>query len=109
MTDKIENNYIEELKKEIKELKIRLERIEEFLLAFPSVEEYLSKDDSSSEDVLTEEAIKTVKQYRKASTSLLQRRLSIGYTRAARLMDVLEEKGIVGPAEGIIPRKVLVN
>jgi DNA segregation ATPase FtsK/SpoIIIE, S-DNA-T family len=45
---------------------------------------------------------------KKASISLLQRRLRIGYTRAARLIDVLEEKGIIGPAEsGAKPREVI--
>ncbi len=60
------------------------------------------------EDELLEEAIKAVREMKKASISLLQRRLRIGYTRAARLIDVLEEKGIVGPAEsGAKPREVI--
>jgi len=46
---------------------------------------------------------------RKASASLLQRRLSIGYARAARLLDLLEERGVVGPAEGAKPRDVFIN
>lgn len=58
------------------------------------------------EDSLYEEAKRIVIQARKASASLLQRRLQIGYARAARLIDMLEEKGIVGPAEGAKPRKV---
>jgi S-DNA-T family DNA segregation ATPase FtsK/SpoIIIE len=60
------------------------------------------------EDELLEEAIKAVREMKKASISLLQRRLRIGYTRAARLIDLLEEKGIVGPAEsGAKPREVI--
>jgi len=60
------------------------------------------------EDELLEEAIKAVREMKKASISLLQRRLRIGYTRAARLIDVLEEKGIIGPAEsGAKPREVI--
>jgi S-DNA-T family DNA segregation ATPase FtsK/SpoIIIE len=51
------------------------------------------------EDELLEEAIRAVREMKKASISLLQRRLRIGYTRAARLIDALEEKGIVGPAK----------
>ena len=43
---------------------------------------------------------------KKASASLLQRRLRIGYARAARLIDILEDKGIVGPAEGARPREI---
>jgi S-DNA-T family DNA segregation ATPase FtsK/SpoIIIE len=44
----------------------------------------------------------------KASTSLLQRRLRLGYTRAARMIDILEARGIVGPADGAKPREVLI-
>jgi S-DNA-T family DNA segregation ATPase FtsK/SpoIIIE len=60
------------------------------------------------EDELLQEAIVAVREMKKASISLLQRRLRIGYTRAARLIDVLEEKGIIGPAEsGAKPREVI--
>ncbi|MCK4926630.1 hypothetical protein KAS10_04625, partial [Candidatus Aerophobetes bacterium] len=45
----------------------------------------------------------------RASTSLLQRRLSIGYNRAARIMDELEKEGVVGPAMGSKPREVLIR
>ncbi|MCD6500437.1 DNA translocase FtsK [bacterium] len=60
-------------------------------------------------DPLYEEAKKTVIEYRKASASLLQRRLQIGYARAARLLDMLEENGVVGPGEGAKPRKVYLE
>ena len=63
----------------------------------------------SKEDPLYEEAKKTVIQSRKASTSLLQRRLGIGYARAARLMDILEERGIVGPQDGAKAREVYMT
>jgi len=63
----------------------------------------------SKEDPLFEEAKRTVIAARKASASLLQRRLGIGYARAARLIDILEERGIVGPADGAKPRDVLVG
>ena len=58
------------------------------------------------EDPLYEEAKRVVFQARKASASLLQRRLRLGYARAARLIDTLEEKGVVGPGEGAKPREV---
>jgi DNA segregation ATPase FtsK/SpoIIIE, S-DNA-T family len=62
----------------------------------------------SDEDELYDEAVEMVRRLGKASVSLLQRRLRIGYTRAARLIDVMEERGIVGPAtEGSKPREVL--
>jgi len=64
---------------------------------------------SEEEEPLYEEAKKIVIEARKASASLLQRRLRIGYARAARLIDMLEGKGIVGPGEGAKPREVYGN
>ena len=61
------------------------------------------------EDDLYEEAYETVVKAQKASASLLQRKLRIGYARAARLLDMLEEKGVVGPADGAKPRQVFVK
>jgi S-DNA-T family DNA segregation ATPase FtsK/SpoIIIE len=61
------------------------------------------------EDPLYEEAKRVVIEARKASASLLQRRLRIGYARAARLIDMLEEKGVVGPGEGAKPREILIK
>jgi len=63
----------------------------------------------SKEDPMYEEAKRTVIQSRKASTSLLQRRLGVGYARAARLMDILEERGVVGPQDGARPREVYMS
>jgi S-DNA-T family DNA segregation ATPase FtsK/SpoIIIE len=64
---------------------------------------------SDGKDALFEEAIRSVCQYDRASASLLQRRLSIGYSRAARILDQLEAAGVVGHAEGSKPRDVLVK
>lgn len=61
------------------------------------------------EDDLLNQAIEVLRGTGKASTSLLQRRLKIGYSRAARMLDLLEEKGIVGPADGSKPRKVFLD
>ncbi len=60
-------------------------------------------------DPLFKDAVDVVTQYERASASLLQRRLSIGYARAARILDELEERGIVGPQEGSKPREVLIR
>ena len=60
------------------------------------------------EDTIYEEARSIVVETRKASASFLQRRLRIGYARAARLLDMMEEKGVVGPADGAKPREVYV-
>ncbi len=61
------------------------------------------------EDEKYEEALEVIKQFGKASASLLQRRLGIGYARAAKLLDILEEKGIIGPADGAKPREVFLS
>lgn len=61
------------------------------------------------QDELFDEAVRTVCQYERASASLLQRRLRVGYSRAARIIDELEAAGIIGPGEGSKPRDVLVR
>ena len=67
------------------------------------------KGNGDETDDLFEEAVRTVCQYDRASASLLQRRLRVGYARAARILDELEEAGIVGTGEGSKPRDVLVK
>jgi len=61
------------------------------------------------EDPLLERAIEIVVTAQTASVSLLQRRLRVGYTRAGRLIDMLERRGIISPYEGSKPRRVLVG
>jgi DNA segregation ATPase FtsK/SpoIIIE, S-DNA-T family len=64
-------------------------------------------DDTDGHDELFEDAVRLVLEFGKASTSLLQRRLRIGYGRAAHLIDMMERDGIVGPADGSKPREIL--
>lgn len=64
--------------------------------------------DNEGDDLLPD-AINVLRSTKRASTSMLQRRLRIGYNRAARLMEVLEERGIVGPENGSSPREILVD
>lgn len=64
---------------------------------------------AEDEDEKYGEAVELVKQYQKASTSLLQRRLGLGYGRAAKIIDLMEERGIIGPANGSKPREVFVQ
>jgi S-DNA-T family DNA segregation ATPase FtsK/SpoIIIE len=67
-------------------------------------------DGSSNEDEgLIEQCIEVIRSEQKASVSLLQRRLRLGYTRAARIMDELEDRGIVGPSKGAEPRDILID
>lgn len=62
-----------------------------------------------ADDGLLEQAVEIIRETHRASTSSLQRRLRIGYTRAARLIDVLEERGIIGPPRGSEPREILID
>ncbi len=66
-----------------------------------------SDSSNDDEDDLYEDARQTVLEAGKASTSYIQRKLRVGYARAARLMDMLEERGVIGPADGSKPREVL--
>ncbi|MBI4085399.1 MAG: DUF87 domain-containing protein [Candidatus Liptonbacteria bacterium] len=68
-------------------------------------------DESLEEDLdeMYDEAVEVVRQAQKASASLLQRRLKVGYARAARLLDLMEEKGIIGPGDGAKPRDVYLS
>ena len=64
---------------------------------------------SDEDEVLIQKSMDVIRSEKRASTSLLQRRLKIGYGRASRLLDCLEDRGIVGPAKGAEPRDILVD
>jgi S-DNA-T family DNA segregation ATPase FtsK/SpoIIIE len=61
---------------------------------------------NGNDDDMLDEAIATVMEAKKASASLLQRRLKVGYARAARLLDLMEAQGLIGPGDGAKPRDV---
>jgi DNA segregation ATPase FtsK/SpoIIIE, S-DNA-T family len=67
------------------------------------------EDVSEEDEELVEKCLEIIRQEKRASTSLLQRRLRLGYTRAARIVDILEQRGILGPGEGAKPREILVD
>ena len=71
----------------------------------------LDPDDegSSEDDELLQKCIEVIRTEKKASVSLLQRRLKLGYGRAARMMDELEDRGVVGPGKGAEPRDILID
>jgi S-DNA-T family DNA segregation ATPase FtsK/SpoIIIE len=81
----------------------------------PAMHEKLQSNAAPAEEVteedeeLVEKCIEIIRQEKRASTSLLQRRLRLGYTRAARIVDILEQRGILGPGEGAKPREILVD
>jgi S-DNA-T family DNA segregation ATPase FtsK/SpoIIIE len=91
----------------------REQELDESLLELPEVfAEDVDADDGEfdpDEDPLLEKAIEIVTQTQTASVSLLQRRLRVGYTRAGRLIDMLERRGIISGYEGSKPRRVLVS
>lgn len=68
-----------------------------------------TSDLGDDEDELIEEAIEVIMDCRQASTSMLQRRLKLGYSRAARIIDQIEDRGIIGPSEGSKPRQILIS
>jgi len=86
--------------------------LDESLLEAPEVVFEESDEDGEfdpDEDPLLDKAIEIVVQTQTASVSLLQRRLRVGYTRAGRLIDMLERRGIISGYEGSKPRRVLVS
>ena len=83
-----------------------------FALKFDSMQAETADRDgdiTAEEEELIEKCIEIIRQEKRASTSLLQRRLRLGYTRAARIVDILEQRGILGPGEGAKPREILVD
>src|SRR5213075_1457164 len=70
-----------------------------------SVGDGATDDVTDGDEELVDRCIEIIRQEKKASTSLLQRRLRLGYTRAARIVDILEQRGILGPGEGAKPRE----
>ncbi len=82
----------------------------------PEFHEMLSASSNGADDDVTDEdeelvtkCLEIIKQEGKASTSMLQRRLRLGYTRAARVVDILEQRGVVGPKDGAKDREILVD
>jgi DNA segregation ATPase FtsK/SpoIIIE, S-DNA-T family len=68
-----------------------------------------AEEGEGEDEELIEQCVEVIRSEQKASVSLLQRRLKIGYGRAARIMDVLEERGYVGPSKGAEPRDILID
>ncbi len=73
----------------------------------PSEDGESGGDFEGEEDPMYEEAVRVIVEAGKASTSILQRRLRLGYGRAARLLDMMQHDGIIGPPDGSKPREVL--
>ena len=99
--EKIANKTIEQQKAVYDENFVKLDEV--------GSKTSIDKDDVDNDDPLYNDIVEFVISTRKASASLLQRRFKLGYNRAARIIDLLEERGIIGPANGSKPREVLVD
>ena len=82
---------------------------EQFQKNIDSPEEASGPAEGEWEDDLVPDAIEVIRNSKRASTSMLQRRLKIGYNRAARIMEILEAEGMVGPENGSSPREILMD
>ena len=103
----------EEIKSVVGFIKKKNPRLSDHIIMSETLEDEKSivgvdfDDDGENDDPLYEDAKRAVIDAGKASTSYIQRRLKVGYSRAARLIDILEERGVVGPADGARPREIL--
>ena len=95
-----------------------IERVVNFIKtqAEPVYDEAIAKEQNKStldrnqeKDEIYDEAVKVIMESNQASVSILQRRMRLGYTRAARIIDMMEQEGLVGPYEGSKPRRILVD
>ena len=80
---------------------------DETILLTAKIDEADAADDDFDE--LYDQALQLVAETGQASISMLQRRLRVGYNRAARMIEKMEQQGVVGPSDGVKPRNVLVN
>ena len=106
------DNKEEVVLEEGEELQPSQTRLQPSFASFDNGPEHVDFDDlgdPETDDELYEEAKKVVIQAKKASASLLQRRLRVGYARAARLLDMLEENSVIGPGDGAKPREVYID
>jgi S-DNA-T family DNA segregation ATPase FtsK/SpoIIIE len=113
---RVQGAYVseEEIALVVEQTRQREQELDEGYLELPEVFAEADGDDVDSEfdpdeDPLLDKAIEIVVQTQTASVSLLQRRLRVGYTRAGRLVDMLERRGIISGYEGSKPRRVLID
>ena len=99
---------MEEIKANILTVMRRYNAVDEDGVDLKTLEDYkFAISEGDEEDDLYTDAKTAVIEAGKASTSYLQRKLRIGYSRAARLMDMMEERGVIGPQDGSSPREIL--
>jgi len=109
---RIQGAFISE--EEVEAIVSRIKVQKDQLLYDQEIMEHIEKgrsdqDDSEEGDELYQEAVQVVVENQQASTSFLQRKMRIGYNRAARIMDQLEERGVISQRDGSKPRQVLMS
>lgn len=97
---------INSMYEEIKALAERVSKLEDEIEKRPVADDEL---DAEEEDELYKKAVELVRETGKCSTSYIQRKLKTGYARTARIIDIMEKEGIVGPGGGSKPREVYKN
>jgi len=105
VSDKDVKRVVEWIQKNTKDF-VREEIAEDELSKAAAESMETIENEGDDEDSMYETAKRVVVESKKASASLLQRRLKVGYARAARLLDILERRGVIGPGEGAKPREV---
>ena len=86
-----------------------IQAVDEFVPAVKEKDSFDSSQGNATDEDIVEQAIAVAVENGQLSTSMLQRKLKLGYARAARIMDELEEMGVIGASEGAKPRKVLMS
>ncbi len=109
VTEKEVHDVVKFLKEEGEEMDTKEENPMQVDFNASSANGGFSGDDDDADDDMYAQAKQCVIESGKASASLLQRRLRVGYARAARLLDILEEKGVIGPGDGAKPREVYLK
>lgn len=112
MPERVQGAFVSdtEVKKVVDELSGQLDPLydDEVIAMLENDDTATAADEEEIDEVLWEDAVGIVLRTRKASASFLQRRLKIGYNRAARIVEMMEQKGIIGPENGSKPREVLM-
>ncbi|MEK7622549.1 MAG: DNA translocase FtsK [Patescibacteria group bacterium] len=107
LSDKDTKNLVDFLKKSSQKVEYTEAVTNKYTAIVPGQKGFAAEEEDI--DNLFAEAVQVVCRYNRASASLLQRRLSIGYARAARILDQLEQSGVIGPGEGAKPRDILIS
>ncbi|MEK6795874.1 MAG: DNA translocase FtsK 4TM domain-containing protein [Spirochaetota bacterium] len=112
MPERVQGAFVSdtEVKKVVDEISAQLDPMydDEVIAMLESDDTATAAEEETIDDVLWEDAVSIVLRTRKASASFLQRRMKIGYNRAARIVEMMEQKGIIGPENGSKPRDVLM-